>query len=126
MESSSSSTESLASESSLSKPRLKPVWQSPVWQFFVIAVDVKYAKCSTCGELIARGGASMKAFNTMNLVNHLKLKHRKKFEKFEEIRKNKETQGQVAKSERIQGKFNQLGGLHQLTRLQTTEQRTSV
>ena len=124
MESSSSPTESLASESSPSKPRLKPVWQLPVWQFFVNTEDVKYAKCRTCDELITRGGASAKAFNTMNLLNDLKLKHRKKFEKFE-IRKNKETQHQVAKSERIQGKSNQLGGLHQLT-LQATKPRTSV
>ena len=125
IKSSLSLTESLALESPLSKPRLNLVWQSPVWQFFVIAEDVKYAKCRTCDELISRGGASAKAFNTTNLMNHLKLKHHEKFEKFEEIRKNKETQHQVAKSERIQGKSNQLGGLHQLT-LQVTEQRTSV
>ena len=53
-----------------------------------------YAKCGICGKLVARGGASVKAFNTTNLVNHLKSKHCKKFEKFE-IRKNKERQRQV-------------------------------
>ena len=91
----------------------------------MIAEDVKYAKCNTCDELVTRGEASAKAFNNTNLVNHLKSKHHEKFEKFEEIRKNKETQCQVAKSERIQRKSNQLEGLHQLT-LQATKQRTSV
>ena len=124
MKSSLSSTESFASELPLSKPRLKPVWQSPIWQFFVIAGDVKYTKCHTCDELTARGGVSTKAFNTTNLVNHLKSKYCEKFEKFE-IRKNKETQCHIAKSESIQGKCNQLGGLHKLT-LQAAKQRTSV
>ena len=58
------------------KPRLKPVWQSPVWKFFVIAEDIKYAKCNTFNELVPRGGGNMKSFNTTNLVNHLKSKHR--------------------------------------------------
>jgi len=52
----SSSTESIATESSASvaivhKPRLKPVWQ-----FFVIADDIKYMKCHTCNEFVAREG----------------------------------------------------------------------
>jgi len=95
-----SSTEPIATESSsvviVHKPRLKkPVWQSPVWQFFVIAEDIKCTECHTCDELVARRGASTKIFNTTNLVSHLKL-HHEEFERFWDIRKNKETQHKVA------------------------------
>ena len=73
---------------------------------------------------IPRRGGSTKSFNTTNLVNHLKSKHREEFDKFQDIRKNKEAQRQAAKSKRIQERSNQLGGMHQLT-LQATKQRTS-
>ena len=119
-ESSSSVTNPIEAQTSM----LKPIWQSPVWKFFVIAEDIKYAKCNTCNKLVPRGGGSMKSFNTTNLVNHLKSKHREEFNKFQDIRKNKEAQCQAAKSERIQERSNQLGGMCQLT-LQATKQRTS-
>ena len=118
------SSSSVANPVEAQTPRLKPVWQSPVWKFFVIAEDIKYAKCNTCNELVPRGGGSMKSFNTTNLVNHLKSKHHEEFDKFQDIRKNKEAQRQAAKSERIQERSNQLGGMRQLT-LQATKQRTS-
>ena len=63
----------------------------------------------------------MKSFNITNLVNHLKSKHRKEFDKFQDIRKNKEAQH---KAERIQERSNQLGGMRQHT-LQATKQRIS-
>ena len=119
-----SSTESVATESptldassaaGVHKSRLKSVWQSPVWQFFVIADDIKYAKCNACDELVGRGGASTKTFNTTNLVNHLKARHGEEFQKFQKIKKDKETQREVAKSDRTQGRSTQLGGLRQLT-----------
>jgi len=118
-----SSTESITTESptldansvaEVHKSRLKAVWQSPVWQFFVIADNNKYAKCNTCDELVARGGANMKTFNTTNLVNHLKVRHSEKFQKFQ-IKKDKEAQREVTKSDRMQGRSTQLEGLRQLT-----------
>ena len=123
-----SSTESITTHSPtlaaiVNKPRLKPVWQSPVW-IFVIAEDIKYAKCRSCDELVARGRVSMKGFNTTHLVNHLKLNHLREFEKFQQIIMNKETQRKVANSERIQGKLNQMGGMLYIT-LQATKHRTS-
>jgi len=57
----------------------------------------------------------MKTFNTTNLVNHLKARHSKEFQKFLKIKKDKETQQEVAKSDRMQGRSTQLGGLCQLT-----------
>ena len=119
-----SSTSSATNPVVAQKPRLKPVWQSPVWKFFVIAEDIKYAKCNTCNELVPRGGGSMKSFNTTNLMNYLKSKHREEFDNFQDIRKNKEAQCEAAKSERIQERSNQLGGMRQLT-LQATKQRTN-
>ena len=124
-----SSTESITTDSPTSaaivnKPRLKPIWQSPVWNFFVIAEDIKYAKCRSCDELVARGGVSTKGFNTTNLVNHLKSNHRLEYEKFQQIKMNKKAQRKVAKSEKIQGRLNQMGGMRQIM-LQATKQRTS-
>ena len=84
------------------------MWQS---LSFVIADDNKYVKCNTCDESNARGGASMKSFNNTNLVNHLKVRHGKEFQKFEKIKKDKETQQEVAKSDKMQGRSTQLGGL---------------
>ena len=115
------SSSSVANPVETQTPRLKPVWQSLVWKFFVIAEDIKYAKCNTCKELVPRGGSSTKSFNTTNLVNNL---NREEFDKFQDIGKNKEAQCQAAKSERIQERSNQLGGMRQLT-LQATKQRTS-
>lgn len=37
---------------------------------FVIKEDIKYAKCRSCDELVARGGVNTKGFNSTNLVNH--------------------------------------------------------
>jgi len=91
-----SSTESIATElptldassaAGVHKSRLKPVWQSPVWQFFVIADGIKYAKCNACDELVGRGDATTKTFNTTNLVNHLKARHGEEFQKFQKIKK---------------------------------------
>ena len=82
-------TDSPASAAIVNKPRLKPVWQSPVWNFFVIAEDIKHAKCRSCDELVARGGVSTKGFNTTNLVNHLRSNHRLEYEKFQQIKMNK-------------------------------------
>ena len=46
------SSSSVANPVEAQTPRLKPIWQSPVWKFFVIAEDIKYAKCNTCNKLV--------------------------------------------------------------------------
>ena len=89
------SSSSVANPVEAQTPRLKPVWQSPFWKFFMIAEDIKYAKCNTCNELVPRGGGSMKSFNTTNLVNHLKSKHREEFRILERIKKHNAKQQRV-------------------------------
>ena len=56
----------------------------------MIGEDIKYTKSNTCNKLVPRRGGSWKTFNTTNLVYHLKSKHRKEFDKSQDIRKNKE------------------------------------
>ena len=78
----------------------------------MIVEDIKYTKCQSCDELEAsRGVSTMKGFNTKNLVNYLKSNH---CDKFQQIIMNKEAQRKVAKSERIQRRLNQVGGMHHI------------
>ena len=84
MESSSSLTESFALESFF-KVKAKACLAIIYLAVLCDCRDVEYTKCRSCNKLIARVGASAKAFNAMNLVNHLKSKHCRKLKKFKEI-----------------------------------------
>lgn len=45
--------------------------------------DSKYAVCNACKQKVSRGGATTKAYNTTNLVSHLKAKHPELYKTFE-------------------------------------------
>ena len=58
--------------------------RSLIWDYFVInPEDEKNAICNVCEEVISRGGASTKNFNTSNLRYHLKREHRGKYDELE-------------------------------------------
>lgn len=57
--------------------------KSPIWDYFVLGEDTKFAVCKSCNKAISRGGNSTKAYNTMNLVNHLKSVHQDIHEEYQ-------------------------------------------
>ena len=61
----------------------------PIWQFFIVAEDSRFAKCSKCEAKVSRGGQSAKSFSPTNLVHHLKTKHghEEEYKKCNELKK---------------------------------------
>jgi len=47
---------------------------SPIWDYFVVKEDSRFVECNKCHLSISRGGATMKTFNTSNLIKHLRKK----------------------------------------------------
>ncbi|XP_036067644.1 zinc finger BED domain-containing protein 4-like [Oryzias melastigma] len=56
---------------------------SAVWTFFTIDEnDTAIANCNTCKMKVSRGGKEKAAFNTTNLIRHLKNKHPQRYTEF--------------------------------------------
>ena len=56
----------------------------------ITSVSIRKTVCSTCGELISRGGTNAKNFNTTNLRYRLQRVHIAKFEELE-LKQQEET-----------------------------------
>lgn len=68
---------------------------SPVWRFFAVSKeDNKFAICNTCSRDINRGGTTTRAFNTTNLIRHLKVFHRAEYEEYTKLASTKTEQKQ--------------------------------
>uniref|UniRef100_A0A8C5PW74 BED-type domain-containing protein n=1 Tax=Leptobrachium leishanense TaxID=445787 RepID=A0A8C5PW74_9ANUR len=56
---------------------------SAVWKYFKICEDnPRMAECKLCSAKISRGGVKVSAYNTSNLIKHLKLKHKSEYGEF--------------------------------------------
>ena len=67
---------------------------SPIWKFFSVSIThSRYAKCSTCGNPVSRGGQNTKSYNTTNLVRHLEKKHPKKHANYFKLVEDEEAGG---------------------------------
>ncbi|KAM4795879.1 zinc finger BED domain-containing protein 4-like [Rhinophrynus dorsalis] len=56
---------------------------SAVWNYFKICEDnPRMAACKVCSARISRGGTKVSAYNTSNLIKHLRLKHQSEHAEF--------------------------------------------
>ena len=71
-----------------------------IWDYFTIAEDDKFAKCTACELPMSRGRKTAKIFGTTNLLVHLKAKHSELYTEFEKKAKElKETKARENSAE---------------------------
>ena len=49
--------------------------KSPAWDYFTVAEDPNFAVCKACKKKVSCSGKNSKCYETMNLVQHLRVKH---------------------------------------------------